>query len=226
MSRSLSFESIKSKDLQRSRANLQNDQEKGRLLKTSSQSVSELSRSVASGLEPDSQLHWNFREASKGTRDDKDVFQFSVPMEVAPGSSGKASVPTGGLAVPKGDRNRRVIIPKQEAGEGLSSSALVLHESHLREPDPRMSPSPLTSPGTPLDMSYPGVRTISGSNPMVIRNYESVPSYDGQSSFDPTEYDFINESDFSSLQSSVVNPSSHDDYLVVEGFPGIQSSTR
>ena len=61
---------------------------------------------------------------------------------------------------------------------------------------------------------------------MVIRNYESVPSYDGQSSFDPTEYDFINESDFSSLQSSVVNPSSNDDYMVVEGFPGIQSSTR
>ncbi|XP_022782202.1 lysosomal-trafficking regulator-like isoform X2 [Stylophora pistillata] len=228
MSRSLSFESIKNKDLQRKLADPLRVPEKRGLLKTSSRSVTELSKSVTSGLEAGGQTHWSFHETPKGTMDDRDVFQLSVSVEMTPGSSGKASVPTEVFSVPKGNRNLSVIVPQHEASssEGLSSSSLVLHGSPFRESDPRMSPSPLRSAAVPLGISYPGVRPIPGSNPMVIRKYESVPSYDAQSSFDPTDYDFINDSDFSSLQSSVVNPSSNDDYVVVEGFPGIQSSTR
>ena len=60
---------------------------------------------------------------------------------------------------------------------------------------------------------------------MVIARYGSVHSRDEQSSVDLMEYDLINESDFSSLRSSVAHPSSTDDYVVFEGFPGIQSST-
>ena len=104
-------------------------------------------------------------------------------------------------------------------------SGLLLHEGHYGEPGVRGTPSPVRSPGTPLVMSYPGVRPVLGSNPVVIRKYSSTPSREEHSAVDPLEYDFINESDFSSLRSSVANPSSTDDYLVLEGFPGVQSST-
>lgn len=225
LSRSLSFESLRNKDLLRTRGDAQNVQKQERLSKTSSRSVTELNRSFSTGLDPGGQPHWKFLEKSKAAMDDKDVFQSSGSVEVASGSSSKGSLPTERHAVPKGDNNLTVTIPRHKASEGLSSSALVLHESHFWEPDARKTPSPVRSPGTPLGMSYPGVRSIPGSKPVVIRNYDSTPSREGLSSFDPTEYDFINESDFSSLRSSVANPSSHDDYLVVEGFPGIQSST-
>lgn len=160
-------------------------------------------------------------EKAKVSMGDRDALQFSGSVEATHGSQDYLT--KEGFAVTGEDRNLTVTIPPRTGNEGLSSSALVLYESHFS--DTRQTPSPIRSPGTPLGMSYPGVRSIPGSKPVVIRKYGSTPSRDGQSSVDLKEYDFINESDFSSLRSSVANPSSHDDYLVVEGFPGIQSST-
>ena len=125
----------------------------------------------------------------------------------------------------EGEKTLTVTIPNRKRSEGLSSSALVLHESHFWDPDSRRTPSPALSPGTPLGMSYPGTRSIPGSKPVVIGKNGSTSSREEQSSVDLMEYDLINESDFSSLRSNVANPSFTDDYLVVEGFPGIQSST-
>ena len=222
MSRSLSFESLRNRDLSKTRANVAGDIQtalkQGLLTKTSSLSVTELSRSFSTGLDPSKLL-----EKGKAATEERDVFQSSGSTEAACGS--QESLTKEAFAVPGGDRNITVTIPPRKGSEGLSSSALVLHESHFWDPDSRNSPSPVRSPGTPLGMSYPGVRSIPGSKPVVIRRYESTPSRDGQSSVDLMEYDLINESDFSSFRSSVANPSSTDDYLVVEGFPGIQSST-
>ena len=195
----------------------------GRLTKTSSLSVTELSRSFSTGLDPNFPLYGKFLEKRKVATEERDLLQSSGSTEAACGS--QESLPKDAVIVPGGDRNLTLTIPPRTGSEGLSSSALVLHESHFWEADSRNSPSPVRSPGTPLGMSYPGVRSIPGSQPVVIRRYESMPSREGQSSVDLMEYDFISESDFSSMRSSVANPSSTDDYLVVEGFPGIQSST-
>ena len=204
--------------MSKTRANIvgdtQNVLKHGRLTKASSLSVTELSRSFSTGLDPSLRLL---------VTEERDVFQSSGSIEAACGS--QESLTKEGPVVTGGDRNLTVTIPPRRESEGLSSSALVLHESHFWEPDSRNSPSPVRSPGTPLGMSYPGMRSIPGSKPVVIRKYESMPSREGQSSVDLKEYDFISESDFSSIRSSVANPSSTDDYLVVEGFPGIQSST-
>lgn len=227
MSRSLSFESLRNKDLSRTRTNkvgdVQNVLKQEHLSKTSSFSVTELSRSFSTGLDPGVQRYGKFLEKGKVATEEREVFQFSDSIEAACGS--QESLTKEGFAVPGGDRNLTVTVPPPKGSEGLSSSALVLHESHFWEPDSRKTPSPVRSPGTPLGMSYPGVRSIPGSKPVVIRKYESTPSREGQSSVDLMEYDFISESDFSSIRSSLANPSSTDDYLVVEGFPGIQSST-
>ena len=225
MSRSL--ESLSNKDLSKTRANvvgdIQNVLKHGHLTKTSSLSVTELSRPFSTGLDPSLPQYGKFREKGKVATEERDVFQLSGSGEAACGS--QESLTKEGVAVTSGDRNLTLTIPPRVGSEGLSGSALVLHESHFWEADSRNSPSPIRSPGTPLGMSYPGVRSIPGSKPVVIRKYESTPSREGQSSVDLKEYDFISESDFSSMRSSVANPSSTDDYLVVEGFPGIQSST-
>ena len=227
LSRSLSFESLANKDLSKTRMNvvgdIQNVLKQGHLTRTSSLSVTELSRSFSTGLDPSLQQYGKFLEKRKVATEERDVFQSSGSTEATCGS--QESLTQEAFAVPGGDRNLTVTIPPRRGSEGLSSSALVLHESHVLDPDSRNSPSPVRSPGTPLGMSYPGVRSIPGSKPVVIRRYESTPSREGQSSVDLMEYDFISESDFSSMRSSVANPSSTDDYLVVEGFPGIQSST-
>ena len=195
----------------------------GHLTKTSSLSVTELSRSFSTGLDRNFSQFGKFLEKRQVATEERDLLQSSGSTEAACGS--QESLTKDAVTVPGGDRNLTVTIPPRRVSEGLSSSALVLHESHFWEADPRNSPSPVRSPGTPLGMSYPGVRSIPGSQPVVIRKYESMPSREGQSSVDLMEYDFISESDFSSMRSSVANPSSTDDYLVVEGFPGIQSST-
>ena len=227
MSRSLSFESLRKKDLSRARPNkvgdVPNVLKQDHLSRTSSLSVTELSRSFSTGLDPCVEQFGKFHERGKAATEEREMFQFSGSIEAACGS--QESLTKEEFAVPGGDRNLTLNIPPPKGSEGLSSSALVLHESHFWEPDSRKTPSPVRSPGTPLGMSYPGVRSIPGSKPMVIRKYDSTPSKEGQSSVDLMEYDFISESDFSSMRSSVANPSSTDDYLVVEGFPGIQSST-
>ena len=227
MSRSLSFESLGKKDLSKTPAtvvsDMQNVMHQGRLTKTSSLSVTELSRSLSTGLDPSLPQFGKFLEKRKAATEERDVLQSSGSTEAAGGSH--EFLPKDPFTVPGGDRNLSVTIPSRRGSEGLSSSALVLHESHFWEADSRNSPSPVRSPGTPLGMSYPGVCSIPGSKPVVIRRYESTPSRESQSSVDLMEYDLISESDFSSLRSSVANPSSTDDYLVVEGFPGIQSST-
>lgn len=228
MSRSLSFESLRNKDLPKTRANklgdVQNVLKQEQLSKASSRSVSELSRSFSAGLDPSVQQHSKFLAKGKAATGE-DVLEFSCFVEAAHASQELEPFNREGFAMSGGERNLTVTIPPRKNSEGLSSSALVLHESHFCEPDSRMTPSPVRSPATPLGMSYPGVRSIPGSKPVVIRKYDSTPSREGQSSVDMMEYDFINESDFSSIRSSVANPSSTDDYLVVEGFPGIQSST-
>lgn len=227
LSRALSYESVANKDVSKTRANvvgdIQNVMKLGHLTKTSSLSVTELSRSFSAGLDPSLQQYGKLLEKGKMATEERDVFQSSGSTEAACGS--QESLTREVFAVPGGDRNLSVTIPPRRQSEGLSGSALVLHDSHFWDPDSRNSPSPVRSPGTPLGMSYPGVRSIPGSKPVVIRRYESTPSREGQSSVDLMEYDFISESDFSSLRSSGAIPSSTDDYLVVEGFPGIQSST-
>ncbi|KAL9952715.1 hypothetical protein ACROYT_G040007 [Oculina patagonica] len=228
MSRSLSFESLRNKDLPKTRASklgdVQSVLKQEQLSKASSRSVSELSRSFSAGLDPSVRQHERFIAKGK-VATGEDGLGFSCFVEAAHGSQDLEPFYREGFAMSGGERNLTVTIPPRKNSEGLSSSALVLHESHFCEPDSRMTPSPVRSPGTPLGMSYPGVRSIPGSKPVVIRKYDSTPSREGQSSVDLMEYDFINESDFSSIRSSVANPSSTDDYLVVEGFPGIQSST-
>lgn len=227
MSRSLSFESLGKTDLSKTRANvvgdIQNVLKQGQLTKTSSLSVTELSRSFPTGLDPRLPQYGKFLENRKVATEERDLLQSSGSTEAACGS--QESLPKDAFTVAGGDKNLTLTIPPRRGSEGLSSSALVLHECHFMEADSRNSPSPVRSPGTPLGMSYPGVRSIPGSKPVVIRKYESTPSRESQSSVDLMEYDLISESDFSSLRSSVANPSSTDDYLVVEGFPGIQSST-
>lgn len=226
LSRSLSFESLANKDLPKTRANklgdVQNVLKQEQHSKALSRSVTDVSRSFPAGIDPNVQPYG--KVLAKGERD---MLQFSLSVEAASTSQElESSNREGdGQGMPAGGRNLTVTIPPRQSSEGLSSSALVLHESHFWEPDFRKTPSPVRSPGTPLGMSYPGVRSIPGSKPVVIGKYESTPSRELQSSVDLMEYDFINESDFSSIRSSVANPSSTDDYLVVEGFPGIQSST-
>lgn len=227
MSRSLSFESLGKKDLSKTRANVVGDIQsvlkQGHLTKTSSLSVTELSRSFPTGLDPRIPQYGKCLENRKVATEERDLLQSSGSTEAA--CESQESLLKDAFTVAGGDRNLALTIPPRRGSEGLSSSALVLHESHFMEADSRNSPSPVRSPGTPLGMSYPGVRSIPGSKPVVIRKYESTPSRESQSSVDLMEYDLISESDFSSLRSSVANPSSTDDYLVVEGFPGIQSST-
>ena len=225
LSRSLDFESLRNKDLPKTRTNklgdVQNALKQEQLSKSSPRSVTDLNRSFSAGLDPSVQQRGKFLEKGKADTGEGDALQFSGSVEVA--QEIQESFNREECVLPAGDTNLSVIIPPRKSNEGLSSSALVLHESHFWDPDSRKTPSPVRSPATPLGMSYPGVRSIPGSKPVVIRKYDSNPSR--QSSVDLMEYDFINESDFGSMRSSVANPSSTDDYLVVEGFPGIQSST-
>lgn len=227
LSRSLSYESLRKQDQGNRACDVQNILKHERLSKlspTSSKGGGGLSRSVSSGLDAGSSsvFHWNAAfsgKASRGT--DENMPQFCDSVEEGNGIdpfTKEASVvtETGG---------RNVTIPNRKRSEGLSSSELVLYERHFWDPDPRGTSSPTLSPVTPLGMSYPEMSSKPGSKPMVIRKYGSTPSREEQSSVDLMEYDLINESDFSSLRSSVPHPSSNDDYLVVEGFPGIQSST-
>ena len=126
-----------------------------------------------------------------------------------------------------GRRDLTITIPNRKRAERLSSSELALHEFHFSENDSQKTSSPVPSPGTPLGSSYPSTYSIPGTKPMVITRHGSSRSNSRgeQSSVDLREYDLINSSDFSSLRGSVVHPSSAEDFLVVEGFPGIQSST-
>ena len=141
------------------------------------------------------------------------AFQFCGSVEEG-NNSNHSPTKEGFAAKGKGERTLTVTIPDRKRSE-----------SHFWEPGSRRTPSPALSPETPLGMSYPGMRSVPGSKPVVIRRYGSTSSREEQSSVDLMEYDLINESDFSSLRSNMAHPSSTDDYLVVEGFPGIQSST-
>ena len=229
LSRSLSFESLRNKDPTRTQGNKLSDVQSilkhERLSKISPGSVGDLNRSLPIGLEPGSITISQPIFPAKVPRslDENNVLQFCGSVEEAQNSNG--SLAREGFTATGAEKNLTVTIPPRKGSEGLSSSALVLHESHFWEPEQKRTPSPALSPGTPLGMSYPGTCSIPGSKPVVIRKYGSTPSREEQSSVDLMEYDLINESDFSSLRSSAPHPSSNDDYLVVEGFPGIQSST-
>ena len=97
--------------------------------------------------------------------------------------------------------------------------SFLLHDVGLDEPGGGEATS--RSPHSPLTPQTPQPATgtpTKGSEPMLIEERTLATSRDGQSSFDPMEYDFINESDFSSLRSSAPNQSSVDEYCVLEGF--------
>ncbi|XP_048586036.1 lysosomal-trafficking regulator isoform X2 [Nematostella vectensis] len=113
------------------------------------------------------------------------------------------------------------------APQGVSSSVdgdpILFHDNHYPEVDPIRCPSSVSpaTPKTPVG-SYLGP----GSHPVSIDRKRMTPR-EWNSSVDVQEYEFINESDFSSLRSSLAHcPSSTDEYLVVDGFPGIMSTTR
>lgn len=213
ISRSLSFDSLRKQDQVQ---NILKKERFSKMSRMSPSSVGDLSRS----LDP------NGTFAGKISRgmEESNVSQSCGSVEEG-SNSNDSSTMEGFAAKDKGEKTLTVTIPNRKRSEGLSSSALVLHESHFWEPDSSRTPSPPLSSGTPLGMSYPGTRSIPGSKPVVIGKYGSTSSREEQSSVDLMEYDLINESDFSSLRSNVANPSFTDDYLVVEGFPGIQSST-
>lgn len=230
LSRSLSFESLRNKDQGNKLGDVQKVLKQERVPNMppmSPSSVGHLRRSHSAELDPGSiavsHPYGTFPGKASSTMEENNVLQFGGSVEEG-NISNDYFTRQGFAATSAGERNLSVTIPNLKRNEGLSSSALVLHESHL-EPDSKRTPSPCLSPGTPLGMSYPGMHSIPGSKPVVISKYGSTPSREEQSSVDLMEYDLINESDFSSLRSSVPHPSSNEDYLVVEGFPGIQSST-
>lgn len=231
LSRSLSFESLRNKDQGNRLGDVQNVLKQERVSKMppmSLSSVGHLRRSHSTELDPGSIAvsypYGTFPGKSSSTMEESNVFQFGGSVEEG-NKSNDYFTRQGFATTGSGERNLSVTIPNLKRNEGLSSSALVLHESHFLEPDSKRTPSPCLSPGTPLGMSYPGMHSIPGSEPVLISKYGSTTSREEQSSVDLMEYDLINESDFSSLRSSVPHPSSNEDYLVVEGFPGIQSST-
>lgn len=221
MSRSLSYESFRNKPQENRLDDVKSFKKRERLTQISAGSVGELNKSptyptYSASLPVERRTSPNMIRRHPEDR----MLQFSASVEE--GQNGTEHFTQEELGTTRGDRKLTVFIPQRKVSEGLSSSALVLHEDHFMERTP--SP-PVFSPGTSLATSYPGTRSIPGSKPVVIGRYGSTPSRDEQSSLDLMEYDMINESDFSSLRSSVANPSSNDDYLIVEGFPGLQSST-
>lgn len=221
MSRSLSYESFRNKPQENTLDDVKSFKKRERLTQISAGSAGELNRSPTYPTYSAS-LPVERRTSPKLIRrppEDR-ILQFGASIEE--GQNGTEQFTQEELGTTRWDRKLTVFIPQRKVSEGLSSSALVLHEDHFLERTPS---SPVLSPGTPLATSYPGTRSIPGSKPVMIGRYGSTPSRDEQSSLDLMEYDMINESDFSSLRSSVANPSSNDDYLVVEGFPGLQSST-
>lgn len=113
------------------------------------------------------------------------------------------------------------------SGPYCPEGSFLMHDVSLHEPNMRTGASPVhISPATPQTPSHPSTPSSYGTKPMLIERFAAATPKEGQSSLDTTEYDFINESDFSSLRSSITNQSSVDEYLVVEGFPEMQSSTR
>ena len=230
LSRSLSYESLRKQDQGNRACDVQNILKHERLSKLSPMSSASgggLSRSLSARLDAGSSavFHSNTAFSGKTSRgaEENNMPQFCDSVEEGNGIDSFTKEES--VVTSTGGRNLTVTIPDRKRSEGLSSSEHVLYESHFWDPDQRGTSSPILSPVTPLGMSYPEMGSIPGSKPMVIRKYGSTPSREEQSSVDLMEYDMINESDFSSFRSSVAHPSSNDDYLVVEGFPGIQSST-
>jgi hypothetical protein len=97
-------------------------------------------------------------------------------------------------------RNLTVQIPCVESADG---SSILLQGSPLRE-WPKTSVSSPSTPQTPPTPKTPQTPVGSyrgpGSKPMSIGKYSTTPQ-SRMSSVDVMEYDFINESDFSSLRS-------------------------
>lgn len=232
LSRSLSFESLRKQDESQKLGcgqNLLRHERFTKILTTSRSGGELLSRSF-----PLVDPGYAAPSLSKGTlsgqpsRANEEKSPLELNRSIEDGSDSNEAFSKEGFSTTSfGRRNLTITIANRKRAERLSSSEIVLHEFHFSENDSQKTSSPVPSPGTPLGTSYPGTYSIPGSKPMVIARYGSSRSHsrEDESSVDLREYDLINSSDFSSLRSSVVHPSSADDFLVVEGFPGIQSST-
>lgn len=233
LSRSLSFESLRRQDESQKLGcaqNLLRHERFTKILTTSRSGGEVLSRSfptlVDTGYAALSLSKGTLSERPSRANEEKSPLERNRSIEDG-NDSNEVFSKEGFSTTSFGRRNLTITIPNRKRAERLSSSELALHEFHFSENDSQKTSSPVPSPGTPLGTSCPGTYNIPGSKPMVIARYGSSRSHsrEDESSVDLREYDLINSSDFSSLRSSVVHPSSADDFLVVEGFPGIQSST-